>query len=156
MTVSQPEVPPALRYSSSWPGDRWAFVTCWWKERESDQESPHGACGSCWLGPWLLVCFCVLLLHFKNTYLLYLLFIYWVASDLSCGRWDLVPWPVIQPGVPCLGSTESWPLDHQGSCSLLIFNLRIISPEEISIYLPIRREHRGNGFRVHSEWQVKT
>ena len=121
MTVSQPEVPPALRCGSSWPSGRWAFVTCWWKERESDQESPHGACSPHWLGPWLLVCFCVLLLHLK-IYIIYCIyyFIYWGALDLSCGRWDLVPWPVIQPGVPCLGSTESWPLDHQGSRSLLI------------------------------------
>ena len=34
MTVSQPEVPPALRCGSSWPGGRWAFVTCWWKENQ--------------------------------------------------------------------------------------------------------------------------
>ena len=27
----------------------------------------------------------------------------------SCGMWDLVPWPAV------LGSTESYPLDHQGS-----------------------------------------
>ena len=28
---------------------------------------------------------------------------------LSCGTQDLVPW------APCIGSTESWPLDHRGS-----------------------------------------
>ena len=28
---------------------------------------------------------------------------------------DLVPWPAIEPGTPCIGSLESQPLDHQGS-----------------------------------------
>ena len=29
--------------------------------------------------------------------------------------WDLVPRPGIEPGPPCIGSVESYPLDHQGS-----------------------------------------
>ena len=32
-----------------------------------------------------------------------LLFIYLVALGLSCGMWDLVPWPGIKPGPPALG-----------------------------------------------------
>ena len=38
-------------------------------------------------------------------------------QTLSCGMWDLVPWPGIEPRAPCIGSVESSPLDHQGSLS---------------------------------------
>ena len=154
MTVSQPEVPPALRCGSSWPGGRWAFVTCWWKERESDQESPHVACSPHWLGPWLLVCFCVLLLHLK-IYIIYC--IYYLLGCLGAHLW--------QVGSSSMTSDPTWgplPWKHRvlapgppGKSLFAHFNLRITSSEEISIYLPIRREHKGNGFRVCSEWQVK-
>ena len=29
--------------------------------------------------------------------------------------WDLVPRPGLEPQAPCIGSAESYPLDHQGS-----------------------------------------
>ena len=32
-----------------------------------------------------------------------------------CVMWDLVPWPGIKPGPPCIGGVESWLLDHQRS-----------------------------------------
>ena len=35
------------------------------------------------------------------------LFIYLAVAGLSCGRWDLVPWPGIEPGPPAVGSEES-------------------------------------------------
>ena len=67
------------------------------------------------------------------------------SSLTSDPTWGPLPWEhrVLAPGPP-------------GKLLFAHFNLRIISSEEISIYLPIKREHRGNGFRVHSEWQVKT
>ena len=40
--------------------------------------------------------------------------IYLAAPGLSCGMWDLVPWPGMKPGSPRIGS-ESQPLDHLGS-----------------------------------------
>ena len=38
------------------------------------------------------------------------LFIYLGAPGLSCGMWDLVPWPGIKPGLPALGlrSLSHW------------------------------------------------
>ena len=57
-------------------------------------------------------------------------------------------------GSPALGAQSLGPWTT-GKSLFAHFNLRIISSEEISIYLPIRREHKGNGSRVHSEWQVK-
>ena len=95
---------------------RWVFVTCWWKERESDWESPHGACGPRWLGPWL-VCFCVLSLHLKICiYSIYLLgclgYQLWQVGSCSLTRdptWGPLPW---EHRVLALGL--------QGSHSLLI------------------------------------
>ena len=43
------------------------------------------------------------------------LFIYLAAPGLRCGMWDPVHRPGNKPGPPCLGSMESWLLDHQGS-----------------------------------------
>ena len=37
------------------------------------------------------------------------LFIHLTASSLSCGMWDLVPWPGIEPWPPALGA---WNLSH--------------------------------------------
>ena len=37
------------------------------------------------------------------------IFIYLAAPGLSCGMWDLVPWPGIKPGSPALGA---WSLNH--------------------------------------------
>ena len=49
------------------------------------------------------------------------LFIYlvvaWKLLVVAC--WDLVPWPQIEPLPLCIGSTESCPLDHQGSTLFL-------------------------------------
>ena len=45
-------------------------------------------------------------------YLLFFLifmFIYLAALGLSCGMWDLVPWPGIELGRPALGA---WSLSH--------------------------------------------
>ena len=39
----------------------------------------------------------------------------WLHWVFSCGMLDLVPWPAIEPGTPCIGSLESQPLAHQGS-----------------------------------------
>ena len=43
---------------------------------------------------------------FKNMYL----FFYFTALDLSCGLWDLVPWPGVEPWPPALGvcSLSHW------------------------------------------------
>jgi len=35
-------------------------------------------------------------------------------KSFSCGVWDLVPWPEIEPGSPVL-TAQSWLLDHQGN-----------------------------------------
>ena len=40
------------------------------------------------------------------------------TQTLSCGLWDLVPLTRGQTWTPCIGSMESWPLDHQGSPSV--------------------------------------
>ena len=41
--------------------------------------------------------------------------IYLAALDLSCGMWDLVPWPGIKPGSLGIAEiSESQPLDHEG------------------------------------------
>ena len=32
----------------------------------------------------------------------------------SFSMWNVVPWPGIEDGSPCIGSMESQPLDHQG------------------------------------------
>ena len=48
-----------------------------------------------------------------------------IVWTLSCFMWDLVPWPGIEPELPCMGSTESQPLDQQESPKpqILISNL---------------------------------
>ena len=56
------------------------------------------------------------------------------CSMFSCGMrtlsvactWDLVPWPGIEPWAPCLGSAESYPLDHQGSP--VVFKIYCLQP----------------------------
>ena len=53
--------------------------------------------------------FKIMPLNFKNIY-----FIYLTLPGLSCSMWNLVPWSGIEPGAPCVGSAESWPLNHQG------------------------------------------
>ena len=41
-----------------------------------------------------------------------------VWGILDCRMWHLVPWPGLELGPPALGTSESSPLDHQGSpCS---------------------------------------
>ena len=42
---------------------------------------------------------------------------------LSCGMWDLVPQPRVEPGPACIGSTESQPLDYQESLCIVHFDL---------------------------------
>ena len=45
-----------------------------------------------------------------------ILFIYLIAQDLSCGMWDLVSWPGIEPGPLAFPIVQSFlPLDHQAS-----------------------------------------
>ena len=97
------------------------------------------------------ICFCVL---FK-TYIFIVFIIYllgclgsqlWLVGSSSLTRdptWGPLPWEQ---------SLGPW---TTGKSLFAHFNLRIICSEEISISLPIRKEHRGNGFRVHSEWHVK-
>ena len=36
-------------------------------------------------------------------------------DGMVCGTWDLVPRPGIEPLTPCVGNTQSEPLDHQGN-----------------------------------------
>ena len=39
-----------------------------------------------------------------NVHWFYYIFIHLAAADLSCGMWDLVPGPGIEPGLPALGT----------------------------------------------------
>lgn len=43
----------------------------------------------------------------------YLFLFVWLHRGLSCGTWELVPLPGIEPSPPVLGA-QSQPLDHQG------------------------------------------
>ena len=43
-------------------------------------------------------------------YLLKILFIYLAMPGLSCGMWNLVPWPGIKP---CPASLGAWTLNHR-------------------------------------------
>ena len=52
------------------------------------------------------------------------LFFYLVVTDLIRGMWDLVPWWGNQTQGPCIGSTEFYLLDHQGSPNCTIFKLQ--------------------------------
>ena len=63
---------------------------------------------------------------FFKKYFIYFLFIYLTELGLSCGMWDLVPWPGIKPQVLCIGSSESWPLDCWGSPILSILESLIV------------------------------
>ena len=46
----------------------------------------------------------------EKSFSFFFQFIYLVALGLSCGMWDLVPWPGIKPGLPALGlrSLSHW------------------------------------------------
>ena len=44
-----------------------------------------------------------------DTWFFFLIFIYLAALGLSCGMWDLVPWPGIEPGPTVLGE---WSLSY--------------------------------------------
>ena len=46
-------------------------------------------------------------LRFLN--LIFFFNIYLAVSGLSCGMWDVVPWPGIEPGLPALGA---WSFSH--------------------------------------------
>ena len=50
------------------------------------------------------------LMRKRSLFLFFFQFIYLVALGLSCGMWDLVPWPGIKPGLPALGlrSLSHW------------------------------------------------
>ena len=54
---------------------------------------------------------------FKNIYVfIWLCWVFVPAHRIfSCGMWDLVPWPAIEPGAPCIENAEPQPLDHQES-----------------------------------------
>ena len=66
-------------------------------------EPPFWVCLMlCLLFP-ILFCFSFL------SFLIYILFIYLAALGLSCGMWDLVPWPGVEPRPPALGV---WSLSH--------------------------------------------
>lgn len=54
-------------------------------------------------------------------------FVHSAALGLSCGTWDLVPWPGLEPRSPALGA-----LDHQGSPRCRVFI--IIFPTEPRTY----------------------
>ena len=44
-----------------------------------------------------------------SLWFFFLIFIYLAILGLSCGMWDLVPWPDMEPGPPAL---EAWSLSH--------------------------------------------
>ena len=44
-----------------------------------------------------------------SLWFFFLIFIYLAILGLSCGMWDLVPWPDTEPGPPAL---EAWSLSH--------------------------------------------
>ena len=58
-----------------------------------------------------------------NVSFLYLkeLVIYLAVLGLSCGIWDLVPWPGIKPGCPTLGV---WSLNHRTTREVPVLFLR--------------------------------
>ena len=64
--------------------------------------------------------------------------IYLAVRGLSCGVWDLVPWPGIKLRPPALGVWE-WPLDHQGSPTWPIsaMNPGLHYPKTTTMYTPI-------------------
>ena len=65
---------------------------------------------------------CKYFLPFKKKYIYVCIWLHWS----SCGTKDLVLWP----HVPCVGSVEFWPLDHQGSPSPIlgiVFSLSVLS-----------------------------
>ena len=47
----------------------------------------------------------------------------WLHQDLSCGMWDLVPWPGIEPGLPALGasSLSHWTNREVSHCSFDLY-----------------------------------
>ena len=60
--------------------------------------------------------------------------------SLSCGLWDLVPWPGMEPGPPALGA-GSQPLDRQGSSShstltffLSLLGSKFFTPSDPPVY----------------------
>ena len=57
-------------------------------------------------------------------------------SAVSCGIWDIVPWPGIKPRSPALGV---WSLSHQttreASCSLLGWGLYLVDLTVLPFYL---------------------
>ena len=74
---------------------------------------------------------------------LFLLF-FLVVHCAPC--WILVPQPEIEPVVPCIGITKSYPLDHQGSPQLFVWYAAYLEP--VSFFFPlswIRSEHTVEG-----------
>ena len=47
--------------------------------------------------------------------------IFWLWHSMR----DLVPQPGIEPGLPCIGSSESYPLDHRGSPKMMLFLITV-------------------------------
>ena len=58
---------------------------------------------------------------------------------VNCSMWDLVPRPGIEPG-PCIGSSESQPLDHQRNPPAFLFSKALLSNTHnwLSCLLPLR------------------
>ena len=58
----------------------------------------------------------------SSFFFLTFIYFFWLCRVVlaPCGKWDLVPWPGIEPGLPALGT---WSLRHwtQGSCKVIIF-----------------------------------
>ena len=68
---------------------------------------------------------------------IYFLFIYLAAPGLSCGMWDLVPWPGIEPGLPALGarSLSHWTAREVPDISLKSVKCIIVHPRSL-VFLP--------------------
>ena len=58
--------------------------------------------------PFYYVSFHIFTFIFKNVYLFAYLFVYLAVTGLSCGMWDLVPWPGMELWVPYFGSLSHW------------------------------------------------
>ena len=78
-------------------------------------------------------CFSLSFFHFKKNL---------TELGCHCNMWGLVPWPGGQTRVPCVGSTESYPLGHQGSpcgcflygCSHTIYTVHYFTLEVFSFF----------------------
>ena len=76
------------------------------------------------------------IIHFISAlfFLNFCLFIYLAVPGLSCGMWDLVLWPRINPGPPALGVQN---LSHwiTGEVLSIILNCKILETTKIHTYI---------------------